>query len=222
MVDTGLEELLKGYQYFLDNNYAQEAERYQTLAAIGQSPRTMVIACSDSRVDPSRIFNAGPGELFVVRNVANLVPPCEACGSYHGTSSAIEFAVTMLHVERIIVLGHARCGGVRAFLDVAETSADPKSFIDKWISLLHPPYQTSRPYALHLNATQRQAWMEEEGIRHSVANLRTFPFVSEAIVTGQLQLRGAHFDISSGKLRVLDQHVGSKFDASATTNVASF
>ncbi len=200
-----LSDLLVGYREFRRDHYAAEAERYHSLALLGQAPRTMVIACSDSRVDPSRIFNARPGELFVVRNVANLVPPYEEHGSYHGTSAAIEFAVTMLHVEQIVVLGHARCGGVRAFLDNCSENAPPKSFLDNWISLLRPAYEAAGAKAAPNERTAREQWMEKLAITHSLGNLMTFPFVREAIQGDRLKLFGALFDISTGHLLVLNR-----------------
>ena len=137
-----VDDLVQGYRTFMRDKYRQEAETYRALADNGQAPRTMVVACCDSRVDPSRIFSARPGELFIVRNVANLVPPFEPLGDYHGTSAALEFAVTSLGVENIVVLGHARCGGVRGFLDGQGQPIPQGSFIGKWISLLKPAWAT--------------------------------------------------------------------------------
>ena len=200
-----LSDLLEGYREFMLRDYAVEAARYRSLADLGQTPRTLVIACSDSRVDPSRIFNARPGELFVVRNVANLVPPFEEHGDYHGTSAAIEFAVTSLHVERILVLGHARCGGINAFLSRANTTVSPRSFVDKWISLLEPAYAAAAAQGAPIEPAARERWMEQVAIIQSLRNLTTFPFVCEAMQNGSLDLFGAMFDISTGRLQVIDR-----------------
>ena len=200
-----LSDLLDGYREFLLKDYVVEAARYRSLALLGQTPRTLVIACSDSRVDPSRIFNARPGELFIVRNVANLVPPFEEHGDYHGTSAAIEFAVTSLHVERILVLGHARCGGINAFLSRANTTAPPRSFVEKWISLLEPAYAAAVLNGAPIEPAARERWMEQVAIMQSLRNLTTFPFVRDATQNGSLELFGGIFDISTGSLQLLDR-----------------
>jgi carbonic anhydrase len=207
-VSEALGDLIGGYRTFLSRHYAAEAERYRTLAEFGQTPRTLVIACSDSRVDPSRIFNARPGELFIVRNVANLVPPCEEHGDYHGTSAAIEFAVRMLNVERILVLGHARCGGVRGFLEGRENNVRPSTFLEKWINLLEPAHRKLAASGMPADREAREQLMELKGIEHSLGNLMTFPFVSEAVASGSLDLHGGIFDIATGKLRLRDPETG--------------
>ena len=168
----------------------------------------MVIACSDSRVDPSRIFNARPGELFVVRNVANLVPPCEERGSYHGTSAAIEFAVEILKIERILIMGHARCGGIRAFLEGATRARPARSFIEKWISLLGPAHEALLAGNPPDDPEARQRLMEQVSVAHSIGNLMSFPFVRTAVAEGGLQLYGGFFDISTGQLQILDAATG--------------
>ena len=162
MSDKALPDLIGGYRTFLRDHYEIEAARYRSLAEFGQAPRTLVIGCSDSRVDPSRIFNARPGELFIVRNVANLVPPCGQQGDYHDTSAALEFAVRNLHLERILVLGHARCGGISAFLDRAVSAAPAQTFIEKWISLLEPAYEAELPRAI---AADRRRSAAGDGVR---------------------------------------------------------
>lgn len=190
-------ELIDGYHRFLANRYPQEATLYRSLAETGQTPKTMVIACCDSRADPSAIFNARPGELFIVRNVANLVPPFEPEGDYHGTSAALEFGVTGLEVDTILVMGHARCGGVHAFLDNQKKQSAKHSFIDRWMSLLNPAWaETSKDAPIE---TQQKA-LEHASVRHSIENLQTFPFIKERVSDGRLRLRGAYFDIVDGKL----------------------
>jgi len=197
-------ELVSGYRTFLREQYEKEAEVYRALADRGQSPRTMVIACCDSRVDPTRIFSARPGQLFIVRNVANLVPPFEPLGDYHGTSAALEFAVTSLNVENVVVLGHARCGGVRGFLDGQAAGMPTGNFIGKWISLLKPAWGEMVRTGSHLDEEQRQGLLERTSIRFSLDNLRTFPFVKERLDDGRLVLHGGFFDIATGVLESYD------------------
>lgn len=203
MSNDSLAGLTEGYGVFLRDHYAVEARKYRELAEFGQFPRTMVISCCDSRVDPSRIFNARPGELFIVRNVANLVPPFEQHGDYHGTSAAIEFAVRFLRVEQVLVLGHAQCGGITAFLEGPSMKTPPETFIEKWISLLWPAYEaTFAGGLLHSNGDAQRA-MELAGISQSIKNLTTFDFVQSAMETRGLKLLGGHFDIASGNLDIL-------------------
>lgn len=197
-------ELVDGYQRFLETRYPDQASRYRALADMGQAPKTMVIACCDSRVDPAVIFDAGPGELFVVRNVANLVPPLEPHGNLHGTSAALEFAVTGLEVETILVMGHGRCGGVRAYLDGLYGEGQPESFINSWMSLLFGArVEALRETGGAPRAEQERA-LEFASVRFSIENLRTFPFVREREAGNTLRLRGAYFDIADGKLLSLD------------------
>ena len=197
-------ELVSGYQTFLKDQYRREAETYRTLADHGQAPRTMIVACCDSRVDPSRIFSAKPGQLFIVRNVANLVPPFEPHGDYHGTSAALEFAVTSLGVENVVILGHARCGGVHGFIHGLGQTSPAGTFIGKWISLLKPAWGEVVQTGGRLNDEQRQLALELTSIRYSIDNLRTFPFVKERIEQGKLTLHGGFFDIATGGLLALD------------------
>lgn len=199
--------LLSGYHAFRGDRFALEKKRYQALAERGQTPQTMVIACCDSRAAPETIFNAAPGEIFVVRNVANLVPPYQPDGEYHSTSAALEFAVQSLKVKDIVVLGHASCGGIRAALDPAAEPLSPGDFIGKWMELL-------RPVAGEIGGNQfltlqeRQAALERAAIRHSLANLRTFPCVSILEKKGRLNLHGAWFGIADGELWLMDQESG--------------
>lgn len=200
--------LVSGYKAFLDDRYPREAMRYRMLTDKGQSPQTMVIACCDSRVDPATIFNARPGDLFIVRNVANLVPPYEPLGDYHGTSAALEFAVTSLEVKDIVVMGHARCGGIRACLDGHFERPDADSFITKWISLLKPARGKVLGAAETCDRGALQQALEHESVRLSLENLRTFPFLREREQAGQLGLHGAYFDIASGDLLALNADSG--------------
>ena len=199
--------LLQGYRNFKTGHFAREVERYRTLAERGQTPETMVIACCDSRAAPELIFDALPGELFVVRNVANLVPPYEPDSQYHSTSAALEFAVQSLKVKHILVLGHGRCGGVKSALDPAVAPLSPGDFIGKWLELLAP---AARAIAGNewLTDAERQTALERASVRYSIDNLRSFPCVSILEQKGRLSLHGAWFDISKGELWIMDPETG--------------
>ena len=201
------EALLDGYRSFKDDRYAREPARYHALAEQGQSPEVMVIACCDSRSAPETIFNAAPGEMFVVRNVANLVPPYEPDGSLHGTSAALEFAVQSLKVRHIVVLGHGRCGGIRAALHPSAEPLSPGDFIGKWMKLLGP-VASEIAACDSMTDAERQTALERVSIRNSIANLRTFPCVSILEERGRLSLHGAWFDIADGDLWTLDPDTG--------------
>jgi carbonic anhydrase len=167
----------------------------------------MIVACCDSRSAPEAIFDAGPGELFVLRNVANLVPPYEPDGEYHSTSAALEFAVQSLKVKNIVVMGHGRCGGIRAALDTSSAPLSPGDFIGKWMSLIAPAAETVASSTM-MTVTERQTALERISIRYSIANLRTFPCVSILEGKGRLSLYGAWFDISAGELWVMNKETG--------------
>jgi len=204
-----IEELVAGYRRFLDDRYPREAASYRALAEDGQKPKTMVIACCDSRVDPAAIFNAGPGQLFVVRNVANLVPPFEAHGDYHGTSAALEFAVGGLGVENILVMGHAQCGGIAAFREGLHDWSGEQGFIGQWMSLLDTASQSvMRETASKTEAEQQEA-LEHAAVRHSLDNLLSFPFIERRVAAGALRLRGAYFGIANGILLSLNPQTGT-------------
>lgn len=199
--------LLDGYHEFKSRKFAQESARYRKLAEQGQTPETMVIACCDSRAAPEIIFNAAPGEVFVVRNVANLVPPYKPDDTYHSTSAALEFAVQSLKVKHILVLGHGRCGGIQAALNPAAVPLSPGDFIGKWMELLAPAAEATAANKWATNA-ERQAALEHISIRYSIANLRTFPCVSILEKKGRLSLHGAWFDIAGGELSIMDPETG--------------
>ena len=199
--------LLDGYRSFMNGRYASERDRYRALAREGQTPETMVIACCDSRAAPEAIFDRGPGELFVVRNVANLVPPYEPDGRHHSTSAALEFAVQSLKVKHIVVMGHGRCGGIRAALDPAAQPLSPGDFIGKWMSLVAPSAEVVAGNEMMTQA-ERQTALERISIRYSIANLRSFPCVSILEGKGRLSLHGAWFDISTGELWLMNPATG--------------
>ncbi|MEO3471083.1 carbonic anhydrase [Roseomonas sp. CAU 1739] len=190
-----MDELIEGYRRFRAETWPRERARFEELAAQGQRPHTMVIACSDSRVDPQMIFSAGPGELFVLRNVANLVPPYMPDQLFHGTSAAVEFAVRVLKVDRIVVMGHALCGGISALLNGAPPEV--QDFVAGWIGIA----ERARTVALRCDVPdQRQEVAEHEAVRISLDNLMTFPWVAEAVAAGRLTLHGAHFGVATGRL----------------------
>ena len=204
------EALIDGYRRFRGSFYNRHRERYDALANKGQSPKIMVIACCDSRVDPTIIFDAEPGQLFVLRNVANLVPPFETgtSGSRHGASAAIEFAVTGLEVEHIVVMGHARCGGISSALagklGKSKPEGEPMSFIDRWMSIINPVRdQILMAYEIAPDMDPQRA-LELAAIRQSLRNLRTFPFVAEREKAGKLKLHGSYFAVADGILQLLD------------------
>ena len=200
----GFGNLLEGYRRFRANRFEAARDRFQQLAE-GQAPRAVVIACSDSRADPATIFDTDPGEIFVVRNVANLVPPFETGGGRHGVSAALEFAVTQLNVPEIVVMGHERCGGITAALTgmFHDAAAGEGGFVHKWMSQIEGPAEVIAKE--HGTGEDAQRALEEVSIRQSLANLRTFPFVAEREEAGSLKLLGCHFSIRDGELWLLDE-----------------
>ncbi|MGB3389284.1 MAG: carbonic anhydrase [Pseudaminobacter sp.] len=201
------ERLLTGYKNFMSGRFLSETQKYRDLARDGQAPETLVIACCDSRSAPEIIFGAGAGELFVLRNVANLIPPYAPDGEFHSTSAALEFAVQALKVKNVVVMGHGRCGGIKAALDHKSTPLSPGDFIGKWMSLLAPSADAVAGNSL-MTPGERQTALERISIRYSIANLRTFPCVKILEEKGKLKLFGAWFDISTGELWVMDNQTG--------------
>jgi carbonic anhydrase len=196
-----MEKLLAGYRRYRASRWPELRALHRYLAEQGQSPKVLIIACSDSRVDPTTIFDAGPGELFVIRNVANLAPPFEEGGGYHGTSAAIEFAALALKVPHIIVLGHSHCGGVEAYRQKVKGHVPERGFIGRWLTLL----DNLKVLETDVFAHGEEVAFELAAIRSSLANLRTFPFIKKRMNEGLLALHGLHFDIASGELIELDE-----------------
>jgi carbonic anhydrase len=194
--------LIDGYKTFTSQRLPTEQTRYRDLAERGQAPAVMVIGCCDSRVSPEVIFDAGPGELFVVRNVANLVPVYQPDGGAHGVSAALEYAVRALRVKHIVVLGHAQCGGIRAFIDNT-APLSPGDFIGRWMSMFIKPGETvsQRDHETMADFTVR---IEKAAVFRSLENLMTFPFVRSLVERGELELHGAYFGVAEGSLFVLD------------------
>src|SRR5262249_37554608 len=203
--------LIEGHRRFLRDKHAPERGRYIQLAELGQAPTAMVIACCDARVDISAIFDTEPGDLFILRNVANLVPPYEPEGKYHGTSAAIEFAVQGLKVPHLIVIGHSHCGGVAAYRQKVRDKVAPGRFIASWLTLL----DNLKVEENEVFEFGEETAFELAGIRSSLANLRTFPFIKEREKDGLLSLHGLHFDLASGALRTLDDGHGGFTDLHA-------
>ena len=200
------QNLIDGYRAFRDGRLPREQGRYRELAERGQAPEVMVIGCADSRVSPEVIFDARPGELFVVRNVANIVPPYAPDGQAHGVSAALEFGVAALKVKHIVVLGHAHCGGVKAFAEKA-APLSPGDFIGRWMSLMAPavdkvgPHPTI-PWADYLTL------LEQANIANSLDNLKTFPRLRKLIESGEVATHGAYFGVAKGELSVRDETTG--------------
>lgn len=206
--------LLEGYRRFRETGWTPHRERWRTLRE-GQQPETMIIACSDSRVDPSQIFDVAPGEIFVLRNVAALVPPFETTPGLHGVSAALEFAVQVLQVKEIMVMGHGMCGGCKAALTQELHGSEPGDggFIANWIGLLD---EARQPIANVMGTDGRTAEkaMELAAVRVSLDNLRTFPCIRRKVRDGTLRLRGAFFAISDGVLHLMDEESGAFVPAS--------
>ena len=191
-----MEHLLEGYRRFRSDVWPSERARYEALAKSGQRPETLLIACSDARVDPQTVFGAAPGELFVIRNVAALVPAYQPDAGYHGTSAALEFGVRVLKVARIVVLGHAQCGGVRAMVEGAPEEA--RDFVRQWVEMAKP--------ALRDLPSEGDVLSQAEAavVRLSLTNLMSFPWIQDAVAAGTLEVHGFRFDIHTGVLARLD------------------
>jgi carbonic anhydrase len=207
------DHLVAGYRAFVAGRLPQEQARFKELSERGQAPRVFIIGCCDSRVSPDVIFGAGPGELFVARNVANLVPIYGPDAHHHGTSAALEYAVMGLRVEHVVVMGHAQCGGVGAYvqneLDPYARPLSAGDFIGQWITLIAPAAKRLGPPTEPIaDYVERLA---KESVRQSIDNLRTFPWVKNLEERGKLKLHGAYFGVADGRLQVLDEASG-KFE----------
>ena len=212
--------LIEGYHAFLGGRLAREQDRYRELAESGQSPEVMVIGCCDSRVSPEVIFDARPGELFVVRNVANIVPPYQPDGHAHGVSAALEFGVAALKVKHIVVLGHAHCGGVRAFAEKA-APLSPGDFIGNWMRLMAPAAEKAGsvdalPWADYLTR------LEQANVASSLDNLMTFPRLRQLIEGGEIAIHGAYFGVASGQLFVREEPAGAFVQVAASDHARLF
>lgn len=202
-----IKQLIDGNKKFRTKYFGENRALFDELVLQGQRPKIMIIACSDSRVDPAMVFNCQPGQLFVVRNIANLVPPCENNDSYHGTSAALEFGITFLEVEHIIMFGHTQCGGIRALVESDQAVVDKKhhGFIAKWMEIARPAYD--KVIVDHSNASvQDQATLcMQYALINSLKNLQTFPWIQNRVQSGKLSLHAWYFDLSMGGIHQYDQ-----------------
>ena len=203
---TEIDRLIAGFRRFRDGYFLRNRELFQQLARHGQRPGTLIVSCCDSRVDPAVITDCSPGELFVIRNVANIVPPFEQAGAYHGTSAALQFGVCNLQVQHVVVLGHALCGGIRALLQQPEGSGG--NFIDAWMSVAGAARELALAQLRHADLEAQARYCEQAAIRVSLANLLSFPWVQERVAAGNLSLHGWYFDLDAGELLVHDSVTG--------------
>lgn len=193
-----IEELIAGFRAFRDRHFEPNREFYERLATEGQAPRIMIVACADSRIDPLHITSAGLGDVFIVRNVANLVPPYAPDSAYHGISAALEFAVRALGVEHIVVMGHARCGGIQALLEGSPLAGGGDDFVGAWMAIAGPA--RDRAMAMAPPGEARQRACEHESIKVSLGNLATFPWIRDRVDAGRLQLHGWYYDLADARL----------------------
>lgn len=196
-------ELVEGFQRFREQHFESNDSLYQQLVSEGQTPKTLVVGCCDSRVDPALVLDCEPGDLFVIRNVANLVPPAEGRAGHHGTTAAIEYGVCTLGVEHIIVLGHAQCGGIRALVQSGGVG-NPGSFIDDWMCLVESARKSVMLEMPDATLKEQTRACEQRAILVSLNNLMTFSWVRERVETGKLALHGWYFDIENGQLLQYD------------------
>ena len=202
MPQRTIEQLIEGFRDFRDSYYADNRDLFDALVRRGQSPQVMLIGCADSRVDPLLITRAQPGDLFILRNVANLVPPYAPDGHSHGTSAGLEFAVRTLEVAHIIVLGHAQCGGIRALLEGSPMAGRGDDFVGVWMSIAERARQ--RTLSLAVADEDRRHFCEQESVKVSLENLLTFPWIRERVEAQRLTLHGWYFDLADGHLLRLD------------------
>jgi len=195
--------LIEGYRRFRLGDYREQRERYDKLAR-GQSPGVMVIACSDSRVDPTRVFDAEPGQMFVLRNIANLIPPYSAIEGQSSVAAALEYAITIIEVHYVVVFGHGGCGGIAAALAGEFDQAGVGEHVRRWMNFIAPAREQVRAAQALSPDIDAQRALEQASVRLSLANARTYPFVAAAEAAGQIQLQGVLFDIADGGLRMLD------------------
>ncbi|MEW5839082.1 MAG: carbonic anhydrase [Pseudomonadota bacterium] len=196
-----IDKLVEGFQLFCRERFEHKDPYYQALVREGQHPRVLFLACSDSRVDPAIVFGTQPGDLFIIRNVANIVPPYEINAGQHGVSAAIEYAVNVLEVEHIIINGHSQCGGIRALCERPdEASVESASLVGRWLALARPAYDKARADYPQADMNRLAHECEKDSIIRSLDNLLTFPMVRERVAAGKLQLHGWYFDMAGGRL----------------------
>ena len=203
---SSIAQLVEGFVRFRERHFARNDSLYQQLVRQGQTPKTLVVACCDSRVDPALVFDCDPGDLFVIRNVANLVPPLEEHSGHHGTTAAIEYGVCTLEVEHIIVLGHAHCGGINTLVKTGGVGT-PGSYIDDWMCLVESARAAVVKELPHAPAEEQQRACEQRAMLVSLDNLMTFPWIRERVMSDALTLHGWYFDIENGQLQRYDATV---------------
>lgn len=201
-------KLIAGYQRFRKGYFQEHKDLFSALAEKGQAPRIALVSCCDSRVEPAVILDCEPGDLFVIRNVANLVPPCEHDDNFHGTSAALEYAVNSLEVQSIVVLGHTQCGGIKALMDRTQPDAE-KSFIATWMKQLDDVRSAILNDDSYSSNEQRYHACEQQGIARSLRNLMTFPWIRERVESGKLRIHGWYYDLNNAELFALDHNSGS-------------
>ena len=205
-MESAVDDLISRARAFRSGPFLRHQPIYKKLIRDGQSPKILMVACSDSRVDPSVIFDANPGEIFMIRNVASLVPPCAPDEHCHGTSAALEFGVLGLDVEHLIVLGHGHCGGIDALLRSAHKSDSKTEFVEPWLSCVIGARDKVLREMSDASSAQKARSLEYETVRQSVRNLRTFPWVDDRVRNGELSLHGWHFDIAEGALHAVGEN----------------
>lgn len=199
-----MDALIAGYRRFRAGYYEQHSSKFERLGAKGQKPHYMIIGCADSRVDPSINFDTGPGDVFMVRNVANVVPPYAPDGDHHGTSAALEFAMKGLEIPNIVILGHAKCGGIAALVDREPGDAPTNDFLDLWMSVARPARRAAFKAAEAVGVADDRDRVchlcEQENVKIGLKNLMTFPWIAERVKAGTTKLHGLYFDITKGEL----------------------
>ena len=199
-------KLIAGFKVFRDGRFQEQRATYEALVDQGQKPKVAIFACSDSRVDPAIVLQADPGDLFIVRNVANLVPPHERDGHFHGTSAALEYAVLHLEVGHLIVLGHAHCGGIRSLFELEARGGEGNLFLPPWMSLVRSAFLRVEGTMPDAAVEEKARACEQSAVLVSLENLMTFPFVRQRVADGELRLHGWYFDIRSGQLHIYDSN----------------
>lgn len=196
--------LVQGYVAFRNSYFNGGNDLYEKLVAEGQKPKILMVACSDSRVDPAIVLGCQPGDLFVVRNVANLIPPCESDHGYHGTSAALEFGIKALEIKNIVLFGHRRCGGIQSLFDEPQKNKEKLSFIEKWMGLARPAFEKVQQEHTHLSREDKIMTCEQYSLLNSLENLMSFDWIQERVNAKQLFLHAWYFDIQSGLIHVYD------------------
>lgn len=200
-----INSLIKGYKKFRAEYFGENKQAYERLVRYGQNPKILVIACSDSRVDPAIVTNSEPGDLFIIRNIANLVPPFSQNSDYLGTTAALEYAILHLSIRHIIVFGHSECGGIASLIETTDDTYDKNSFIPKWVEIAKPAYQAMKEQCVNAKYDQQMQVCGENSLINSLNNLRTFPWIDQKVLLGELFLHAWHFNLNSGQIKQYDQ-----------------